>query len=586
MSKQRSVRRKRRRFYGNQFTKTDDNIESEASFHSESTANISTASSRKFSSSPAIGNKRKRECSMDHSDQYVDGFRFIDIAILGGIISLLKCPLRECSKLVLMEGNSRRHGCASELRILCEGCGWMKTFFTSKKPGKCFEVNRRLVYAMRSLGKGHSGAKKFCAYMNMPPPSRAKPYKKNSKTITKHLKSIAKKSMSDAAEEIRNLKKVNGNEVAECAVSCDGTWQRRGFSSLNGCVTVMSIDTGKVLDTEALSRTCKQCQLHSHLDKESMEYQTWKANHSQCLANFKGSAPAMEPEGAVRIFRRSEELHRLRYTELYGDGDSKTYNQIKDVYKEQNIEVVKQECIGHVQKRVGTALQTLKKETPGLGGKGKLTDAMIDKLQNYYGIAIRSNVGNVEEMKKAVLASFFHSASSESRPLHQYCPVGPDSWCGFKKDKTSYKHGPGLPQPVIAQVKPIYQRLSNDALLEKCLHGKTQNQNESFNGLVWQRVPKEVFVAKDTIEFGLYDAIAHFNYGAQTVMELYTALGISPGKYTEIGCETMDRERLYKAAYKEKESNKKRRKVLRGQKKKKEDKKKQSEGLMYGAGQF
>ena len=94
--------------------------------------------------------------------------------------------------------------------------------------------------------------------------------------------------MSDAA---RSLQKVNDDdEMADCAVSCDGTWQRSCFS-LNGCVTVMSIDTGKVLDTEPLSPTCEQCQLHSHLDKESVEYQTWKANHTQCSANFKGSGP-------------------------------------------------------------------------------------------------------------------------------------------------------------------------------------------------------------------------------------------------------------------------------------------------------
>ena len=130
-------------------------------------------------------------------------------------------------------------------------------------------------------------------------------------------------------------------------MSCDGTWQRRGFSTLNGCVT-LSCDTGKVLDTEPLSRACKQCQLHSHLDKESVEYQTWKANHTQCSANFKGSAPAMEPEGALRMFKRSETLHNLRYTELYGDGDSKSHSQVKIVHNEQDIEVVKQECIGHV----------------------------------------------------------------------------------------------------------------------------------------------------------------------------------------------------------------------------------------------
>ena len=205
------------------------------------------------------------------------------------------------------------------------------------------------------------------------------------------------------------------------------TWQRRGFSSLNGGVTVISIDTGNVLGTEPLRRTCKQCQLHSHLGKEIVEYQTWKANHTQCSANFKGSALAMEPEGALRMFNRSETLHNLRYTELYGDGDSKSHSQVKNVYNEQDIEVVKQECIGHVKKRVGTALRNLKKETLGLGGKGKLTNAMIDKMQNYYGIAIRFNIGNVEEMKKAVLASFFHYASSQSRPFHHCCPDGSDS---------------------------------------------------------------------------------------------------------------------------------------------------------------
>lgn len=80
-----------------------------------------------------------------------------------------------------------------------------------------------------------------------------------------------------------------------------------------------------------------------------------------------------------------------------------------------------EECIGHVQKRVGTALRKLKKETAGLGGKSKLTDTIIDKLQNYYGIAIRSNVGNLEGIKQAVLASLLHCASNESRKLHDNC---------------------------------------------------------------------------------------------------------------------------------------------------------------------
>ena len=120
----------------------------------------------------------------------------------------------------------------------------------------------------------------------------------------------------------------------------------------------------------------------------------------------------------------------------------------------------------------------------------------------------------------------------------------------------------------VAKVKPVYQRLSEDSLLEKCLHGKTQNQNEAVNGMVWERIPKDVFVGADLLEFGLFDAINHFNIGARAVLLLLKALKISPGKYTEEGCRHLDMDRIRGAEYKHSEERKKRRKVLRGQRKK------------------
>ena len=106
-------------------------------------------------------------------------------------------------------------------------------------------------------------------------------------------------------------------------------------------------------------------------------------------------------------------------------------------------------------------------------------------------------------MKKAIHASLMHCASTEERPLHDHCPTGSASWCRYQQDKANqtklYKHGPGLPLEVIAKLKPEYVRLSIDILLEKCLHGKTQNQNESINGMIWQRVPKEVYVGRETL---------------------------------------------------------------------------------------
>ncbi|GFT36223.1 uncharacterized protein TNCV_4778511 [Trichonephila clavipes] len=76
------------------------------------------------------------------------------------------------------------------------------------------------------------------------------------------------------------------------------------------------------------------------------------------------------------------------------------------------------ECFGHVQKRVGSRLRKLKTKTKGLSGKGKLTDNFIDRLQNCYGIAVRSNVGNLTAMQQNVIAALYHCASSDNKPMH------------------------------------------------------------------------------------------------------------------------------------------------------------------------
>ena len=68
--------------------------------------------------------------------------------------------------------------------------------------------------------------------------------------------------------------------------------------------------------------------------------------------------------------------------------------------------------MGHVQKRVGCRLHNLK-IIKGLSGKGKRTNAMIDRLQNYYGIAIRQNKNDLKKMQAAVRATLFHVASSK-----------------------------------------------------------------------------------------------------------------------------------------------------------------------------
>ena len=173
-----------------------------------------------------------------------------------------------------------------------------------------------------------------------------------------------------------------------------------------------------------------------------MKIQTEQNNNRKkehkCSINHEDSAPKMEQSGVEGIFARSITKNKLRYTEYYGDGDTKSFSAVKDFYE--GVTVLKKECIGHVQKRVGSRLRKLKKQTKGLGTQG-LNDACIDRLQNYYGIAVRSNVGNLANMKKSIYAALMHVASSKENNYHwAYCPAGDNSWCSFQRDEGGNKN--------------------------------------------------------------------------------------------------------------------------------------------------
>ena len=145
-------------------------------------------------------------------------------------------------------------------------------------------------------------------------------------------------------------------------------------------------------------------------------YKVWKLSH-KCNLNYMGSLSAMETAGTTKTFGRSVEEHRLYYTSIYGDGNSEAYPAVKEIYNDDSTTVKKYESIRHYQKRVGCRLRKLKKNMKVLGGKGRLTDAKIDTLQNYFGIALQQNVEKLNDMRKPCLASMYHVAG-----YHDCCP--------------------------------------------------------------------------------------------------------------------------------------------------------------------
>ena len=81
--------------------------------------------------------------------------------------------------------------------------------------------------------------------------------------------------------------------------------------------------------------------------------------------------------------------------------------------------------------------------------------------------------------------------------------------------------------------------MTKEVELDKCLHGQTQNANESFNNMIWERAPKANYCGLKTLKLSVYDAVASFNYGGMATIDLceqqnFTRKYVSVQKHGEL----------------------------------------------------
>lgn len=493
---------------------------------------------------------------------------------------------KECGKNGLKLEADRTVGLATLFRLYCDNCEFSKIFCSSYErhnedrpspKSKFYDINVRLVYALRAIGKGAAAASALCGIMNLPPPPQK--FGKYNEFIGNIAEDVAIESMKNAIEEAV----VENNNIRDLSVALDGSWQKRGHTSMNGVVTATSVDTGKVIGVAVMSKYCRCPNKKEHSEN--------------CTANYSGNSGGMEVAGVVKIFQQSEPCDKVRYINYLGDGDSKAYKAINELkpYGE-NVPITKLECIGHVQKRMGTRLRRLKTSYKGkklqdgksLDGKNRLTEAVIDQIQNYYGMAIRQNVNSAENMRKAVWAVLFHISSSDDKPNHGLCPEGRNSWCKYNKAKATgeqFTHKRPLPHAIVEVIKDVFRDLSDIQLLKKCLHGRTQNPNESINSVIWTRIPKTVFVSINTLHFGVYDAVATFNDGNIARCEVLKRLLTNVGFFTIKSLLILDKERLRASEKAVKDIESRARQHRRAAKRKLQDEDEEdADNPSYGAG--
>ena len=96
-------------------------------------------------------------------------------------------------------------------------------------------------------------------------------------------------------------------------------------------------------------------------------------------------------------------------------------------------DVVKEECVNHVHKRMVKAFLTLTKKMHLEGtGFGRLTQGKAPQFQNYYRGAVINNIGDVDKMRDTIWATLYHCMSTDENPHHK-CPAGSKSWCFYQQ---------------------------------------------------------------------------------------------------------------------------------------------------------
>lgn len=489
-----------------------------------------------------------------------------------------------------------------------------------------FDVNDSIIMCFNELGCGEAALNKFSAIMGIPGFAHTT-YQRLSQKVgraqqeiasgvlsaaavavhqayadhgmdndTENEPTVGEENDSDAADRhvVENNERLGLEDhvpVRDVSVSFDGSWHKRGFTSNYGVGIVIDVTTGLALDFEVLSKHCQACSKNEKINMTEGDRLLWRMEHAQkCSKNYDGSSKGMEREAAVRMWGRSIERNKMRYTSMLSDGDSVAFKAVSElgIYP-----VTKLECINHLDKRFGTALRKKAKEGK-LGGRrhGALTAKACNVLQSYYRNSVVKNLNDQTKMKDAIWASFLHCSSSDEHPQHENCPVGHESWCFYQKalargeNPPMHKENIGTPlaPDVATAIRPIYERMTDDTLLARIQHGRTQNANESLNGQIWAKCPKTIHVGLGRVQAAVASAVSQYNQGYSHLSQVLCHLGVTSDRSLRAYQSQKDCKRCTLGDKTCRPETKRARRAKGQQKKTQNDRQERHEGPTYGPG--
>lgn len=231
----RTDRPKKRKFCGNQHT-----TEESTSFTSASAAKLKSSSDD--------------EVLVD----YNFGYCILEFcSVFSSLALMIICAT--CKQQMTFSRSAAR-GLGFKIGVQC-GCKNIRYIPSCPFVDKAFEINRRIVTAMRLIGVGREGINIFCSIMDIGQGLAIGTYYSCLDNLHLAASAVYDMIISKAAKEEKELILASdpNADPTHFTVSGDGTWKKRGFNSLFGVTTLVGKFSKKVIDTVVKSSFCQGC---------------------------------------------------------------------------------------------------------------------------------------------------------------------------------------------------------------------------------------------------------------------------------------------------------------------------------------
>ena len=133
-------------------------------------------------------------------------------------------------------------------------------------------------------------------------------------------------------------------------------------------------------------------------------------------------------------------------------------------------------------------------------------------------------------------------------------------------------------------VKKIYEDLTREELLSRCLGGFTQNANESLNAVVWSIAPKAISSGKGVVDIATNVAVITYNGGFLSLLDVVSTLELKISSELYNYALEIDQHRVKAANRSSSIHRKSARKDLTALRKETDELDSNLEGQLYGAG--